>query len=205
MNSIDSFGSSYFKTVFKSNQTYTQKDCFNLCLQDTLIQRCGCYSAQFNPLNSTVQCLNAVQVVCVIKTTKEYYNSDFSLKCSKYCPLECESITYSVSMSFADYPNPQYATNAALNSPLKSQISNNTAYDILKKSLVSINVFYSDLKYTSVSQIPKVSLEDLISNIGGTLGLFIGISFLSFIEIFDMILVILFVLFGKKPNGVSNE
>ena len=205
LNSIDSFDSLYFKEIIKSNRTYTQKDCFDLCLQDSLIYTCGCYSAQFNPLNSTKQCLNAIQVVCVIKQTKKFYNSDFSLNCSNYCPLECESINYSVRMSFADYPNPRYANEAVLNSPMKSQISNNTTYDILKKSMVSINVFYSDLKYTSVSQIPKLSLEDLISNIGGILGLFIGISFLSFIEIIEMILVILFIIFEKKPNGISNK
>ena len=46
-------------------------------------------------------------------------------------------------------------------------------------------------------------MASLISNIGGILGLFLGISFLTTIEIFEVLLEILFINFRKnqiKPN-----
>ena len=49
----------------------------------------------------------------------------------------------------------------------------------INNNIVSFNVFYSILDYTVIDQIPKMSVLDLISNIGGNLGLFISISFLS--------------------------
>ena len=41
-----------------------------------------------------------------------------------------------------------------------------------------------------ITQIPKISLFDLISNIGGTLSLFIGISFFSLVELFEFLIYV---------------
>ena len=48
-----------------------------------------------------------------------------------------------------------------------------------------MNVFYSELKYTEIMQQPKATLVDLICGIGGILGLFVGASFLSIIELLE--------------------
>ena len=58
-------------------------------------------------------------------------------------------------------------------------------------NLFKINVFYDELKLTTVSQKAKISFESLISDIGGTLGVFLGASFLSFMEIFEVIMLVL--------------
>ena len=65
----------------------------------------------------------------------------------------------------------------------------------LQNSSVSIYAFYSDLKYTYISEKPKAETYDLVSTLGGTLGLFLGISFLSFMEIVECFLEVIFVLF----------
>lgn len=50
------------------------------------------------------------------------------------------------------------------------------------------------MKYTSIEELEKMSFVDLVSAVGGTLGLFIGMSFLSFFEILDVIIEIVFIL-----------
>ena len=60
-----------------------------------------------------------------------------------------------------------------------------------------ISVFYEDLKYTWINQKPKMQFIDLISNIGGSLGLFVGISFISFLELFEILIEIIFIYFEK--------
>ena len=67
-------------------------------------------------------------------------------------------------------------------------------YESLQRHFVSIRVNYPDLKYTYISQKPKVGIDDLVSNIGGIFGLFLGISFLTFAEFFIFILEILNIL-----------
>lgn len=49
-------------------------------------------------------------------------------------------------------------------------------------------IYYKDLKYSKVTQIPKTQFPDLVAQIGGTLGLFIGFRLLSFIDILQFFL-----------------
>ena len=65
---------------------------------------------------------------------------------------------------------------------------------MLNKYLFSIRIYYQDLSYNLITQKPKQKLFDLISMIGGTFGLFIGVSFLSLPEIIILLFEIFFVL-----------
>ena len=69
-------------------------------------------------------------------------------------------------------------------------------YDQLKDRTVALNIYYSNLNYVLISESPKTSMNDLMSNVGGTLGLYIGISFLSLIEIVEILCEILFTIFN---------
>lgn len=68
----------------------------------------------------------------------------------------------------------------------------------LKHSLVQFNVYYNEMSFHRYSESEKTSMVDLVSSIGGTLGLFLGMSFLSFIELLDLIIQIIFVLASKS-------
>ncbi len=50
-----------------------------------------------------------------------------------------------------------------------------------------IYVYFPYLQYTKITQKPKTTEVDLASSIGGSLGLFLGMSFLSFIQLFQII------------------
>lgn len=63
---------------------------------------------------------------------------------------------------------------------------------------LDLTVIFSDLKYTEVTQIPKMTEFDLIGSIGGTLGIFIGFQILSVIEIFQFIFEIFLVLIKRE-------
>ena len=77
-------------------------------------------------------------------------------------------------------------------------------YDSLKRNLVQIWVSYSELGYDRYVEIAKTEVIDLVSNIGGTLGLFLGMSFLSIAEILDILLQILFCNRNMLPNKIGN-
>ena len=69
-------------------------------------------------------------------------------------------------------------------------------YEQVQKSFMVIFVYYNDLKYTLISEEPKTELFILISEIGGILGLFLGISFLSFFELFEILFEIFHTFFS---------
>ena len=121
--------------------------------------------------------------------------------CGPLCPLECDSISYRVSASFSKLLLSDKIYNLYKNrSAIKPYQSGYNSYEEeFKKNLYFVTIYYNNLKYTSITQTPKTNFLDLVSSIGGILGLFIGISFLSFAEIIELCLEIVFILF-KNSN-----
>jgi hypothetical protein len=87
---------------------------------------------------------------------------------SEYCPLECDSFTYEILMQ-------------------NYQLDNTPNYNKFQ-----FHIYYEDLKYTYISQEAKIEFIGLISNIGGSLSLFVGISFISFLELFELLAEIVY-------------
>lgn len=142
---------------------------------------------------------------CNLKVYDKIINDDIEAKCVELCPLECESITYNVNAFFAQYPSRNYANALAQNPTIQTKFTtNNVTYESLKSNMAQLSVYYGDLGYEKYDEIEDMSWIDLISSIGGTLGLFLGMSFLSFVELVDVVLQILF--YSNKSNRVeSNE
>ena len=124
---------------------------------------------------------------------------NFDKICSKECPLECDSVKYDLSISFTKLIVERVVSLAnELGGIVNPKFKMLTEKD--SQDLVFVNVFYKDLDYTSISQLPKMDFFDLVSNIGGNLGLFIGVSFLSFAEIIEFIIEAVYILFESKRS-----
>jgi hypothetical protein len=204
LNSIDSFDSHLYRVIYDSNQTYRQLDCFDLCYQQLLIQTCNCYLNNFNKLNGNVPCLDMFQMNCSLFTWYEFLEKDYiTKKCIQECPLECYSINYQITTSFTSYPTYNYALNYLIKNPIiRSKFQNETlTFDLIKQSVLQLNVYYDKLAYTQISKDAKFELVDLVSGIGGLLGLFLGMSFLSFAEFIEIILESVVIVLKKSKNN----
>jgi hypothetical protein len=108
--------------------------------------------------------------------------------CSEYCPMECNSFSYDVThysetlLSKGNIGGSQF-----LYADFKS-------YENVSRSYFEISVFYEELKYTLISQRPKTEIFDLISNVGGIFGLFLGMGLMSFVEFLEIILEAMLIL-----------
>lgn len=67
----------------------------------------------------------------------------------------------------------------------------------VNNSSLQVWVLFANLRFTQITQIPKMTLFDLIGSIGGTLGVFVGFQILSIIEIFQFIFDIFLVLIHR--------
>ena len=61
----------------------------------------------------------------------------------------------------------------------------------------SFTIYFDQMKETVILEEIKTELTDLVSNIGGILGLFTGFSFLSLVEIFEIVFQISAILLKK--------
>jgi len=67
-----------------------------------------------------------------------------------------------------------------------------------KQDLVRVYAYYPRLEYTLINQIAKMNSFDLVSSVGGTLGLFIGFSFFTLVEIIEIISELIGYYLNKK-------
>ena len=166
------------------------------------IKACKCQNPFFVPVKKTKICSNITEILCGINSIEYFFKQDPNKICIPSCPIECNTVSYSLSVSHSDFPNPKYAEFLKNKTILHSYNSSNINDDIFKRSIVGITIFYDNLRYTMVNQIPKMNFFDLLAYIGGQFGLFLGISILSFVEIFEAFFKVIFILLEKNDKNL---
>lgn len=196
----------YYRKLKAANKTYKQTDCLELCFSEHLYKECKCYESstiEFFPDGQN--CHRFSNFSCLIDFNINFFSQNIKEKCD--CPLECNSVSYSITTSMADFPNQAYS-DYLLNQTkiVKLFNANNVTLnsDELKRSILEVCIYFDELKYTMIEETEKMSWVDLISNCGGTMGLFIGVSFLSFIELVDLVLQILLVVMNPSVMKIGD-
>jgi hypothetical protein len=174
----------------KTNRKYNQVECFNLCfnLDYNQTNPCSCFLKSLDE-EPYLSCGNN-------NSCTEKFNNNFNPteKCSHLCPLECDQYLYEVFHTPAKMIG-SGRINKFNDNYVYSFLPEFQTYENVSKTYYLINVYYEDLKYTLINQQPKIELFDLISNLGGILGLFIGFSFISCLEIIEILAELVYVYF----------
>ncbi len=200
----ESFDSKFYREIINLNKSYQQSDCFFLCLNQLASQSCNSLinsSLNFNTNLSYNTDLLAFSK-CYFNYSTYWLNNNFQAMCSQFCPIECSRQAYSVATSFSKFPMLKYAADKMNN--LNARFG---GYDFLKNSnFLAVNIYYKDLTYSIIREEPKTGIFDLISNIGGLLGLFVGMSLLSLGEILEILFEMIaspFLNSKSKRNRIS--
>jgi len=163
-----------------NNVKYKQEYCEQLCPELEYLKKnpCSCTNTSLGNVERDCmsQQLNQNIIKCTNDYLKNYDKKQLEETCKQYCPLECDSVTYTVSF-------------------MKDK-------DL---TLPYILIYFKELKYNKYSEIPKTEPFDFISSIGGILGLFIGCSFVTLFEISELLFEICFIFYGKKQQQINNE
>jgi hypothetical protein len=183
----------------ESGRQYSQRQCFELCfsIQYYDTNPCNCTN---NPWEDVfAKCYATVEKYSPLYNCSQNYRTKFSKKsfeqkCSNYCPLECNSIEYSLSTYTLNYPS---SGNISKQDVIKHFGDRFFTYEDLQFSFFSMVIYYKDLKYTLIKEEPNMVLTDLVSNTGGLLGIFIGYSLVSFMEVIELVIACL------KPSKIN--
>ena len=190
LDSIDSFDSEYYRKVFKSNLTYRQIDCFYAYILSETYKKCHCDDPISNLINENDNpCDTLEEQLCAVQNYRMITSSDYKKKVSKLCPLECESVSFSVIKSEGKYPSPSYAREMAKTEKIRQLFNNRSDISLqeFREKTLAVNIFYEYLRETQITESATITWDGLIGSIGGTLGLFLGISILSLVEFIDLI------------------
>ena len=183
----------YNKTIINflhdSNNTYLRSDCIRLSRNMKFLEQTNCNC--INPIDYSNNCMDTD--ICYNTFITEFQNKNVDEIFSNYCPYECETNSIDISMMNSEQlPCSGNISNKNKNFDYKNVFEN---YEQVQKRFVSVKIYFNEMKYTFISQKPKTEVVDLVSNMGGTMGLFLGVSFLSFVEIFEFFTEISLILF----------
>jgi hypothetical protein len=198
------FDSDLYDLIADTGFDYTQLDCFVQCFQKLLIQNCGCsFPGLTSLLNSSEECLSQTKVKCAMDFYRSFSYESLQKNCNPLCPLECEWEKFVYFMSNMGYPS---KLSLEIYSFLAKDVySNETFSSSLKSNMASVNIYYDKLSYTLIEETPTMDLVALLSSIGGALGLALGVSVLSFVEILEAFIEMGVAILNFKKSNTKVE
>ncbi len=173
---------------------YHQIECHRLCNQKYNAENCQCQIAN-RPVfyeNITRVCQTSGEDLQCTERAALITSSNNYKDCK--CPLECDSAEFSYIVSKSRYPTLWHFDNY-----LKQKT--NLSFEETKESVAKVEIGYSQMRQTVISEEKKVEFYGMVSSVGGILGLFLGLSFLSIVELVEILAQM--VLIHLRPSTSS--
>ncbi|XP_078610802.1 epithelial sodium channel subunit gamma-like [Branchiostoma floridae x Branchiostoma japonicum] len=188
---------------------YTQANCLVTCHQQHMVSVCGCADPSLKAPVNTAFCDSVTTTVeCTNRVKREIATG--VLPCT--CPASCSDKVYGKAIGLAEWPADSYLSHV-LNKLMTKRgrrpgagILGNT--DSFKRNLLKLNIYYEALNYEQISESPGYEEESLLGDLGGQLGLWVGMSLLSameVVEIFADLFAIIFKKFSFKEMKSSKK
>ncbi|CAH1254342.1 ASIC5 [Branchiostoma lanceolatum] len=154
--------------------TYTLTGCLMECMAHWVERECGCTALE---LPGNLSYCEPQQIVdCVLGVKDQIITG--ALPCD--CPTPCRIQTFDYFVSYAGWPN--HIVEVYLGE------ENNVDMAYMQSNWVSIDVFYEELNFEQITQKKAMTPGDLLSGLGGQLGLFVGASVITIMEFLEYLL-----------------
>ena len=109
--------------------------------------------------------------------------------CQSACEFECNSIEFDIKSYNGRYPTTHYKS---ILQQWAQYNNKNVSYSDIPDSFAKVNIYYHSMQYKTIEEAQKISIIDLISYLGGVLGLCTGFSLLSAFEIVNVLFSIFY-------------
>ncbi|XP_052255270.1 amiloride-sensitive sodium channel subunit alpha-like isoform X2 [Dreissena polymorpha] len=175
---------------------YSRRACQLDCLNTVIINTCGCFNEKTEGNeefalagNSDIKpCRWEREVRCLVNITRQYMNK--TITCSCHDP--CREFAYTKTVSQRQWPTAEYARvllqsvcnrDPVVCKSLREDINNT---QVLNNNFLKLNIYYEDLNYNNITESPQIETQQFLSDVGGAIGLWIGLSILSLCELIQL-------------------
>ena len=200
---------------------YSAHDCILTCQQEYVLERCGCISSLLphhtpNQTNNfCAQWLDTepemnltsfmAQTRCERDALRSYDESGLYGACACYPP--CTENAYTSELSLSAWPlafaqssffdayvrsHPHAAELKAHQSLARFNDSTLIERGLIHKNFARVNVYLQSMTVEEYVQLPGYERANLLSDIGGTLGLWIGMSIITWCEVTELLCLLLY-------------
>ena len=178
--------SNMYNKIKNNNLEYNQQLCLELCYQEMAIKSCNCSDMESILFkNDTVCTLESSD--CLNQVFELYLSPDYVKNyCLPECPLECNQTAFGLSLTSSDIM-PEYYSNIIQEKAKSLNITNETwSLEEVKNNIITFNIYYDTFSYSITTETPSLDVIGLLAFIGGTLGLFLGVSVLTTVELIEI-------------------
>ena len=141
---------------------------------------------------------DANQKQCV-ETTQKYLAMGVLQACiDAYCAPPCSEVKYNKVISSGAWPSVSVMNHYISKLNESGHHSGNDIfhtsktqaelYSFLQQNLLKLDIYYENMSPEVIKSLPKYDWSTLLSNVGGTLGLWLGFSILTAMEVLELFL-----------------
>ncbi|XP_032233718.2 degenerin deg-1 isoform X2 [Nematostella vectensis] len=187
------------------NVSYSRTTCMDSCLAHKQVDMCGCLEYRFPNIDNRIVCdiLDIDVIRCLNKVQSLY--QDNKLGCSEKCRPPCNEEVFKLSISSARWPTDDYEAH------FLDELKEEKGFVLpanadARAYFVKLQIFYEELNHEVIEEYRSYELVNFVSDIGGQLGLWIGISALTASEFIELLIVIALHLLRKVTRiGLINN
>ena len=178
-----------------------------MCMMEAALNRstttCGCsVDTFFNRIHETHKCSVIEYNWCFAKAfEEEYYRilaaSTDGASEEQPCPNACTMTQIETTVSAADYPPIESHQMVALGLGMKRE-------DV-ERNFLMISIKPQGPLMTTVEHVPELTLLNIIGSVGGWMGLCLGASLLTLTELFEAIIMSVWILYRKLVHRLRAQ
>ncbi|XP_037031900.1 pickpocket protein 28-like [Bradysia coprophila] len=174
-----------FERRLRYMRTYSKRNCEMECLANYTLGFCGCVKFSM-PHDRTTPICGIAKVNCYIEAEMDLLEDSDTVETSKKinscnCLPACTSISYDTEISQSSYEWKNFY-----------KALNHTGAVVEGYQFASFSIFFKENQFITSKRSELVGLTDFVSSCGGLLGLFMGVSILSIVELFYYVSLRLF-------------
>uniref|UniRef100_A0A0N5B8A6 SET domain-containing protein n=1 Tax=Strongyloides papillosus TaxID=174720 RepID=A0A0N5B8A6_STREA len=181
--------------IFKNN-AYEPEGCYRSCYQTRIIQKCNCGDPRYPVSNNRTKYCDILDVTerqCLLHEGIKF-TKDNDCKCRHPCQQNVWTTTYSA----AKWPSGSFKVGSC-NKSLEDCINHYSTHAAM------VEIYYEQMSYEKLQESESYLFVNLISDIGGQAGLWLGASVITICEITFFLLRLLTVYCRKPMVSAKNE
>ncbi|GFY37025.1 FMRFamide-activated amiloride-sensitive sodium channel [Trichonephila inaurata madagascariensis] len=155
----------------------SKRQCDSVCSQKKISKFCNC-SIPYGILETDRFCNydNVTELCCVYQGQKDY-GVDITCK----CPLECESVSFDLKISSGVWP----AKVENLDSVYRKQ-----TIEAVRENMIKVRIYFDTLEQLTYEQKAMFEDSEVLSQVGGQMGLWLGLSLAAMFECLENIVLL---------------
>ena len=174
----------------KFSTKYDAKSCSLKCFSEKMERTCNCIGHDYLPkIYHLSRICNSTGHKCYQRVKDKYVKGE--IEYLKSCFPSCQEINYETDISFLKYPN---IAKAKENGERIEQVRQ------VREEIIKVTIYFKSLDERITKEQMTYAMEDLLSDIGGQLGLYSGYSFLTVVELVSLAIAISVYFINKASN-----